>query len=124
MKDYEIINKNEGIYLPRVDFWIMDDLGLNLTEAMLYSMILVKSYLVWNSEYIGYVLRCSSKTIKRIVDKLTEMEVIKKRIVVINGKKRWILVALYTLEGRRDRPDIENYMRLGEIKLRALYHKK
>ena len=122
--NYEIINKNEGIYLPRVDFWILDDLGLNLTEAMLYSMILVKNYLVWNSEYIGYVLRCSSKTIKRIVDKLTEMEVIEKRIVVINGKKRWILVALYTLDGKRNRPDIENYMRLGEVKLRALYHKK
>lgn len=122
--NYEIINKNDGIYLPRVDFWIMDDLGLNLTEAMLYSMILVKNYLVWNSEYIGYVLRCSSKTIKRIVDKLTEMEVIEKRILVINGKKRWILVALYTLEGKRGRPDIENYMRLGEVKLRALYHKK
>ena len=122
--EYKIINKNDGIYLPRVDFWIMDDLGLNLTEAMLYSMILVKNYLVWNSEYIGYVLRCSSKTIKRTVDKLSELEIIEKRIITINGKKRWILVALYTLEGKRGRADIEKYMQLGENKLKALYARK
>lgn len=102
----------------------MDDLGLNLRQAMLYKIILQKGYLVWNSEYIGVVLRCGSKTVKRDVSELTERGLIHKSVVTYNGKLRWVLVALYTELGARTDESVRNLIEQGMCKLRTLYSSK
>ena len=122
--EYHIKNENSELYLPKVEFWILDDLGLNLRQAMLYKIILQKGYLVWNSEYIGVVLRCGSKTVKRDVAELTERGLIHKSVVVYNGKLRWVLVALYTELGARTDESVKNLTEQGMCKLRALYSSK
>lgn len=124
MNEYEIKNKNSELYLPKVEFWILDDLGLNLRQAMLYKIILQKGYLVWNSEYIGVVLRCDSKTIKRDVAALHERGLIEKCNAVCNGKKRWVLVVNYTEQGRRPAEEVTNLLNQGLQKLKALYNTK
>lgn len=124
MSEYEIKNKNSELYLPKVEFWILDDLGLSLRQAMLYKIILQKGYLVWNSEYIGVVLRCGSKTVKRDVAELTERGLIHKSVVTYNGKLRWVLVALYTELGARTEESVRNLVEQGMCKLRALYNSK
>lgn len=116
-----VIKNSRGTYLPRVDSWIMDDLSLNLREAMLYSLILIKGYLIWNSEYIGYILRCDKRTVLRDVDKLYDKGVISKEVIKIKGKSRWILVGKYTLEGKRDNIEITKLTQQGKIKLQSLY---
>lgn len=121
---YHIKNENSELYLPKVEFWILDDLGLNLRQAMLYKIILQKGYLVWNSEYIGVVLRCGSKTVKRDVSELTERGLIHKSVVTYNGKLRWVLVALYTEFGARTDESVKNLIEQGMCKLRALYSSK
>lgn len=122
--EYHIKNENSELYLPKVEFWILDDLGLNLRQAMLYKIILQKGYLVWNSEYIGVVLRCGSKTVKRDVSELTERGLIHKSVVTYNGKLRWVLVALYTELGARTDESVRNLVEQGMCKLRALYSSK
>lgn len=124
MKEYEIKNKNSELYLPKVEFWILDDLELNLRQAMLYKIILQKGYLVWNSEYIGVVLRCDSKTVKRDVATLHERGLIEKSNVVCNGKKRWVLVVNYTEQGHRPAAEVANLLNQGLQKLKALYSTK
>lgn len=122
--EYHIKNENSELYLPKVEFWILDDLGLNLRQAMLYKIILQKGYLVWNSEYIGVVLRCGSKTVKRDVAELAERGLIHKSVVTYNGKLRWVLVALYTELGARTDESVRNLVEQGMCKLRALYSSK
>ena len=124
MKEYEIKNRNSELYLPKVEFWILDDLGLNLRQAMLYKIILQKGYLVWNSEYIGVVLRCDAKTVMRDVAALCEKHIIQKMTLNCNGKRRWVLVANYTEEGKRDLSETNILLNQGLQKLKALYDTK
>ena len=124
MKEYEIKNRNSELYLPKVEFWILDDLGLNLRQAMLYKIILQKGYLVWNSEYIGVVLRCDAKTVMRDVATLCEKDVIQKMTLNCNGKRRWVLVANYTEEGKRALSETNILLNQGLQKLKALYDTK
>ena len=124
MKEYEIKNRNSELYLPKVEFWILDDLGLNLRQAMLYKIILQKGYLVWNSEYIGVVLRCDAKTVMRDVAALCEKGVIQKMTLNCNGKRRWVLVANYTEEGKRALSETNILLNQGLQKLKALYDNK
>ena len=116
-----IIKNSRGTYIPRIDSWIMDDLKLNLRESILYALILVKGYLIWNSEYIGNVLSCDKKTIQRDVDKLVEKEVITKEVIKIKGKSRWILVGKYTIDGKRSAIEMCNLIQQGKTKLECLY---
>lgn len=119
-EQYEIKNRNSELYLPRVPFWIMDDLHLNLQEAMLYSMVLQKGFLTWNSEYIAKVLRCSGRTILRCIDRMYAAGVLEKSQVVLGSRKRNVLVALYTEKGRREDSEVRRLLHQGIIKLRAL----
>lgn len=116
--EYVIKNKNEGFYLPQVWAWVMDDLKLNLKEGMLYTMIMNKNYYIWTAEFTAKVLRCSTRTIIRMLDSLVEKDLILKKTIVINGTiKRNIYVALYTKDGRRPSEQINKYFKLGEQKL-------
>lgn len=119
---YEIKNKNKGYYLPSIEFWIMDDLCLNLREAMLYKLILVKGFLIWNSEYIAKVLRCSVSSIKRDVASLHEKDLIHKTNMMMGSRTRWILIAKYTEEGERDYKEIDRLRVQGIEKLNMLFN--
>lgn len=119
---YKIENKNKGYYLPSIEFWIMDDLGLNLREAMLYKLILTKGYLIWNSEYIAKVLRCSSKSVKRDVQSLCDRDLIKKVNVRFGSRTRWILIAKYTENGERDYKELKMLEEQGLEKLNMLFN--
>lgn len=118
-----IINKrNDGFYFPRLDRWIMDSFDLKLPEAMIYNLILIKGYLIWDYGYVGKVLACNPKTVTRAIQKLRDIEIVEVRTKLYNGnKKRNVVVGLYTSDGLRDDLEIENLFRLGFEKLDSYY---
>ena len=122
-KKYTIDKRNDGFYFPRLDRWIMDSFNLKLVEAMIYNLILIKGYLIWDYGYVGKVLACNPKTVGRTIQKLKEMQIIEVRTKLYDGnKKRNVLVGLYTVEGLRSDWEIENMFRLGFEKLDSFYN--
>lgn len=121
--DYIIKNKNSELYLPKVEFWILDDLKLSLRQAMLYKIILQKGFLIWNIEYIAKILRCDPKTIWRDLNTLTDFSVVDKESSVFGSRTRACYVARYDERGLRNGELRENLMQQGMDKLRLLYKK-
>lgn len=120
--DYIIRNKRSDKYLPRVDMWIMDDLHLTkVRQAMLYAMILVKKYFIWNSEFAGSILGCSGKSIQRDVDEFFQKGLIEKKTFEVAGRLRWVLCPKYSAEGKISLEQISEWLRLGEEKVRLIY---
>lgn len=119
--DYIIRNKNSQFYIPRIPFWVFDDLGLKGIDAQLYALILSKEFIVWTSAYIAAILRCSSKTILRSIDHLVELEVIEKKFLVHDGKRRCVLVSLYTENGKRSTGEVDKLSKAGLLKLQKTY---
>ena len=119
---YVINTKNNDYYIPRLDRWIMDSFDLKLIEAIMYNLILIKGYLVWDYSYIGKVLACNPKTVGRVIQRLKELELIEIRTKLYDGnKKRNVIVGLYTIGGLRSDEDIANLFRLGFDKLDSYY---
>lgn len=119
---YVINTKNNDYYIPRLDRWIMDSFDLKLIEAIMYNLILIKGYLVWDYSYIGKVLACNPKTVGRVIQRLKELELIEIRTKLYDGnKKRNVIVGLYTIDGLRSDEDIANLFRLGFDKLDSYY---
>lgn len=119
--DYIIRNKNSQFYIPRIPFWVMDDLKLKGIDAQLYALILSKGFLVWTSSYIAAVLRCSSKTILRSIEKLDKLETIEKKFLIHEGRRRCVLVSLYTENGKRSAREVKDLIDAGIEKLNKLY---
>lgn len=119
--EIKILNKNSELYLPSVEFWIMDDLQLDVQRAMLYKLILLKGFLIWNSEYIAKVLRCSSRSIHRYVEELCSKGFITKITRSFGSRTRWVLIANYTVNGLREESEISKLISQGIDKLVALY---
>ena len=119
--DIKITNKRKAFYLPKVEFWILDDLKLDVRKGMLYKIILQKEFMVWNSEYLGVILRCSGRTILRDVDLLCERGLVSKAIKTYGGKPRWVLVANYTERGLRSPEEIKELFKQGFQKLDTFY---
>lgn len=119
---YQIDLRNKDLYFPRVDRWVMDTFHLSLQETMLYGLILIKGFMVWNYEYIAQVLAISKPTVFRLVDGLVKKKVIEKRVKYYKGNvQRSILVGLYTIEGHRSQAEIEELFIEGEKKLNKYY---
>ncbi len=119
---YIINTKNNDYYIPRLDRWIMDSFDLKLIEAIMYNLILIKGYLVWDYSYIGKVLACNPKTVGRVIQHLKDLELIEIQTKLYNGnKKRNVIVGLYTIGGLRSDEDIANLFRLGFDKLDSYY---
>lgn len=119
---YQIDLRNKELYFPRVDRWVMDTFHLSLQETMLYGLILIKGFMVWNYEYIAQVLAISKPTVFRLVDGLVKKKVIEKRVKYYKGNvQRSILVGLYTIEGHRAQAEIEELFIEGEKKLNKYY---
>lgn len=115
--DYIIKNKNDGYYFPKIDMWVLDDLKLDLRQAMLYTMIMNKGYFTWTSDFTGKVLRCSGKTVLRTLEDLERKKVITRKLYIVNGKRRSVCVALYTVEGKRNPEQIIRLLDQGKQKL-------
>lgn len=115
--NYEIKKKDSIYFLPSVEEWIFESFKLNLLEGILYKLILQQGSFVWTSEYTGKVLRVSGKTICRAVESLAKKEVIKKFYSSKGSKTRWILVALYNVEGKRLYTEIITDKNRGERKI-------
>ena len=119
---YEINKQNDGFYFPRLDRWIMDTFNLKLVEAMIYNLILIKGYIVWDYSYIAKVLALSTKSVCRVVQKLRDLGIIEVRSKLYDGnKRRNVLVCLYTNKGLRDQAQIESLFRQGFEKLDTYY---
>lgn len=119
---YQIDLRNKELYFPRVDRWVMDTFHLSLQETMLYGLILIKGFMVWNYEYIAQILAISKPTVFRLVDRLVKKKVIEKRVKYYKGNvQRSILVGLYTIEGHRPQAEIEELFIEGEKKLNKYY---
>lgn len=103
----------------------MDDLGLKPTEAMLYKMIMQKGFITWTWEYMGKVLRISRSSVYRILQRMIDNELIVARTVAVQdggGKReRVVYVALYTVEGERSQAEVNNLLKQGIEKLKAMY---
>lgn len=121
--DYEIKKKDSIYFLPTVEEWIFESFKLNLLEGILYKLILQQGSFVWTSEYTGKVLRVSGKTICRAVESLVKKEIIKKFYSNKGSKTRWILVALYNVEGKRLASEIIADKNRGESKISQDEHK-
>lgn len=125
---YHIKNKNSELYLPKVEFWIMDDLGLKPLEAMLYKMIMQKGFITWTWDYMAKVLRTSRSSIYRMLTKMLEMDIIVARTVAVQdggGKReRVTYVALYTVDGERSNDEVDNLLKQGIEKIKLDYSQK
>ena len=121
--NYEIKKKDSIYFLPTVEEWIFESFKLNLLEGILYKLILQQGSFVWTSEYTGKVLRVSGKTICRAVESLVKKEIIKKFYSNKGSKTRWILVALYNVEGKRLASEIIADKNKGESKISQDEHK-
>ena len=121
--NYEIKKKDSIYFLPTVEEWIFESFKLNLLEGILYKLILQQGSFVWTSEYTGKVLRVSGKTICRTVESLVKKEIIKKFYSNKGSKTRWILVALYNVEGKRLASEIIADKNKGESKISQDEHK-
>ena len=122
--EWKII-KRDDFYYPAVQSWITDTFNLKPIEAILYAMIINKKYITWTEEWMGKVLRCSSKTIGRILDKFVDMQIVEKRTICPNGeRKRNVYVALYADAQRRDSSEVNLYISLGLDKILSDYGEK
>lgn len=122
--DYEIKKKDSIYFLPAVEEWIFDSFNLNLLEGILYKLILQQGAFIWTSEYTGKILRVSGRTIIRAVESLVEKEIIKKYYAVKGSKTRWILVALYSREGKRSSLGIMANKKAGEEQIASDEHRQ
>ena len=125
MKDWKIVKRN-NFYLPKVDRWIMDTFGLDVSRAVVYQVILNKGYLCWTLDYFAMVLGYCKKTIQNILQKLCDMDIIIKHTVSTNidsstPRRRTIYVARYTTDGERPRDEIESLIEQGQERILSDY---
>ena len=99
--DYEIDKTRQDLYLPVLKYWIHDTFDTNLTESMIYNLILREGFLTWTSDYIADYIYCTGKTVKLALKKLCNLGIFKKILIPYRTKKKWVLVSIYTEEGRR-----------------------
>ncbi|MCM1324199.1 MAG: hypothetical protein NC218_08550 [Acetobacter sp.] len=84
-----------------------------------------KKYITWTEEWMAKVLRCSSKTIGRMLDKFVELDMVQKRMISPTGeRKRNVYVALYADAKRRPEAEVVRYLELGVEKILTEYGEK
>ena len=76
--DYKINDSRINFYL-RTDFWILDSFDIDVLEGILYYLILKYEPFIWTSDYIAATLKSSKSTVLRMVKRLEEKQLIKKK---------------------------------------------
>ena len=122
--DYRINKERNDYYLPILKPWIHDTFGLNLTEAMIYNLILQNGVITWTSDYIAECVYCTGKTVRNTIKKLCDEGLVRKIIIPQGTNKRWVLVALYTSEGRKSEEEVKKLIIQGCRSFKIFQKKK
>ena len=122
-EEYVINNEYNDFYFPRTERWILDTFGLDVFEAVLYQMILNKGYVLWTYDWMGRIMGSSESTIKRIINRMVDKNILYRVPVRINGgcRIRNILITVYTHEGKRPSQEVNELITKGRMKIKIEY---
>lgn len=124
--EYEINIKNNMFFFPRTERWIMDTFDLDTVESLLYQIILSKNFMTWTPQWLGTIMKLSESTVKRMLNRMVEREIIAKRTFNLYGsaRQRTVYVALYTIEGKRSAQEVSRLFYLGKTKIEQDYSER
>lgn len=120
--DYEINRTRQDFYL-KYEYWVQDTFPLDIIQCKLYLLMLKYEPFVWTAEYIAKDNKISSKTVQRMIKDMEEKEIIRKRLINNGSHSKWIIVPLYTIDGRRPEAEIQKLLEEGQKKLDKLKEK-
>lgn len=120
--NYEINRTRQDFYL-KYEYWVQDTFPLDIIQCKLYLLMLKYEPFIWTSEYIAKDNKISSKTVKRMIKDMEEKEIIRKRLINNGSHSKWIIVPLYTVEGRRPEAEVQRLLEEGQKKLDKLKEK-
>ncbi len=120
--NYEIDRTRQSFYL-KYEYWVQDTFPLDIIQCKLYLLMLKYEPFIWTSEYIAKDNKVSPKTVKRMIKDMEEKEIIKKRLINNGSHSKWIIVPLYTIEGRRPEAEVQRLLEEGQKKLEKLKEK-
>lgn len=120
--EYEINRTRQDFYL-KYEYWVQDTFPIDIIQCKLYLLMLKYEPFIWTSEYIAKDNKISSKTVKRMVKDMEEKEIIRKKLINNGSHSKWIIVPLYTRNGRRSEAEVQRLLEEGQKKLDKLREK-
>lgn len=120
--EYEINRTRQDFYL-KYEYWVQDTFPIDIIQCKLYLLMLKYEPFIWTSEYIAKDNKISSKTVKRMVKDMEEKEIIRKKLINNGSHSKWIIVPLYTINGRRSEAEVQRLLEEGQKKLDKLREK-
>lgn len=120
--EYEINRTRQDFYL-KYEYWVQDTFPIDIIQCKLYLLMLKYEPFIWTSEYIAKDNKISSKTVKRMVKDMEEKEIIRKKLINNGSHSKWIIVPLYTINGRRPEAEVQRLLEEGQKKLDKLREK-
>ena len=121
--EYRINKSREGKYWSACPYWIGDTFQLDFIEQHVYNLILKQGALVWTLDYLAVLFSVSLSTMRRLLDDMVNREIITKITFKNGSKRKCILIANYTEDGKRTKEEIERIAKEGFSHLIA-YQKK
>ena len=121
--EYRINKSREGKYWSACPYWIGDTFQLDFIEQHAYNLMLKQGALVWTLDYLAVLFSVSLSTMRRLLDDMVDREIITKITFKNGSKRKCILIANYTEDGKRTREEIERIAKEGFSHLTA-YQKK
>lgn len=122
--DYKKDKGREDMFWAACPYWIQDRFDVSFMEAHLYNLILTRRYLCWTSDYIAKQFKVSKLTIKRLINHLEDLGLIKKTLLFKGSKKKWVLIALYNKEGLISEQDIIKAQKDGFVNLQKYSNRR
>lgn len=121
--EYKINKSREGKYWSACPYWIGDTFQLDFIEQHVYNLILKQGALVWTLDYLAVLFSVSLSTMRRLLDDMVNREIITKITFKNGSKRKCILIANYTEDGRRTQEEIKRIAKEGLSHL-TKYQKK
>lgn len=121
--EYRINKSREGKYWSACPYWIGDTFQLDFVEQHVYNLILKQGALVWTLDYLAVLFSVSLSTMRRLLDDMVNREIITKITFKNGSKRKCILIANYTEDGKRTKEEIERIAKEGFSRL-TMYQKK
>ena len=120
--EYKIKDSRNKYYL-KVNYWVLDTFDIDVLKEIINTLISSYDPFILTADYIASSVKVSKSTGLRMVRHLEEIEAIKKVVVNNGSKNKWLLIALYDLNGKRDLSTIEQIAKEGKSKLQTLQKK-
>lgn len=111
--EYKINKNREGKYWSACPYWIGDTFQLDFVEQHIYNLILKQGALVWTLDYLAILFSVSLSTMRRLLDDMVNREIITKITFKNGSKRKCILIANYTENGKRTKEEIERIAKEG-----------